>query len=365
MKIGIIGTRGIPNRYGGFEQFAEYIAPLLVQKGHEVTVYNSSLHPYQENEWHGVKIVRRQDAERRIGTAGQFLYDFNCIMHCRKSKYDIILQLGYTSSSIWSFLFPSRSCVITNMDGLEWKRSKYSNAVKLFLKYAEKIAATKSTALIADSPGIQDYLKTRYSKESYYIAYGAEVFSGNDSTALSQFQIEPFGYYMILARAEPENNVEVIIRGYLRSRTKQPLLIIGNFNNTYGLRLQNMYGGNSVRFMNAVYDITLLNQLRCFSLLYFHGHSVGGTNPSLLEAMASGALIAAHDNIFNRAVIGNNAFYFANETEVSQILNKTVPPDVRNSFTQMNKEKISTFYNWNKIAQQVEDCFFDVLEKRK
>ena len=122
MKIAILGTRGIPNYYGGFEQFAQHLSEYLVNKGHEIIVYNSHTHPYQEGEWNGVKIVHCKDPEDKIGAAGQFIYDLNCIIDSRKRDFDIILQLGYASSAIWYFLFPKKAIVITNMDGLEWKK---------------------------------------------------------------------------------------------------------------------------------------------------------------------------------------------------------------------------------------------------
>jgi len=165
MKIGIIGSRGIPNQYGGFEQFVEFVAPLLVERGHEVFVYNSSLHPYQPNSWKGVHLIKKFDPENKIGTIGQFIYDFNCILDSRKRNYDIILQLGYTSSGVWAFLFPKKPLIITNMDGLEWKRSKYSKLVQRFLKKAEKWAALSSDHLIADSIGIQTYLLEKYKND--------------------------------------------------------------------------------------------------------------------------------------------------------------------------------------------------------
>ncbi|MDP9229398.1 MAG: DUF1972 domain-containing protein, partial [Bacteroidota bacterium] len=140
MKIGIIGTRGIPNQYGGFEQFTEYVAPALVNKGHQVYVYNSSLHHFKEKSWKGVKLISCYDPENTLGTLGQFIYDFNCIRDARNRDFDIILVLGYSSSSVWSFLFPGKSIVVTNMDGLEWKRSKYSKLTQAFLKKAEKWA---------------------------------------------------------------------------------------------------------------------------------------------------------------------------------------------------------------------------------
>src|SRR5688500_16446735 len=133
LKIAILGTRGIPNNYGGFEQIAGYLSKGLVEKGHSVTVYNSHKHPYKESIWNGVEIVRCFDPEFLIGTAGQFVYDLNCILHVRKRRFDIILMLGYTSSSVWKDLYPKNAVLITNMDGLEWKRPKYSKPVRKFL----------------------------------------------------------------------------------------------------------------------------------------------------------------------------------------------------------------------------------------
>ena len=124
MKIAIIGTRGIPNHYGGFEQCAQYLALGLVKRGFEVIVYNSHDHPYQEKEWNGVQIVHCYDPEDKLGTVGQFIYDLICILDIRKRKCDVILQLGYTSSSVWGWLLPKKVVVTTNMDGLEWKRTK-------------------------------------------------------------------------------------------------------------------------------------------------------------------------------------------------------------------------------------------------
>src|SRR5690606_3336564 len=119
MKIAILGTRGIPNHYGGFEQFAEYFSVFLAEKGHEVYVYNSSSHPYQESTFKGVHLIHQKDPEDKIGTIGAFFYDYNCIKDSQKRDFDIILQLGYTSNSVWYFMLPKNSVIITNMDGLE------------------------------------------------------------------------------------------------------------------------------------------------------------------------------------------------------------------------------------------------------
>lgn len=361
MKIGIIGTRGIPNRYGGFEQFAEFISPLLVQKGHEVTVYNSSLHPQQFSEWKGVSIITQKDPENYLGTMGQFLYDLHCILNSRKQDFDIILQLGYTSSSIWGFLLPAKSKIITNMDGLEWKRSKYSSIVKHFLKLAEKWAVKNSHVLIADSIGIQQYISTTYQKNAVFIAYGAECFEAVDATSVLDFGLNPYQYNLLIARMEPENNIETIIKGHLLADSVKPLVIMGNITNKYGEQLKKKYNASTILFCNAVYDLNLLNHLRYYSSIYFHGHSVGGTNPSLLEAMASGALIAAHDNIFNRSVLGSDGFYFNTAEDVAGLLNPGFEKTRYSTLIQNNTTKIVEDYSWQKIANLLETCFSNAL----
>ncbi len=314
MRIGIIGTRGVPNRYGGFGQLAEYLSRELVKRGHSVAVYNSHDHEYQEKSWEGVQIIHCNDPEHKLGSFGQFIYDYNCIKDSRSRNFDIILQLGYTSSSIWFFLLPKQSKIATNMDGLEWKRSKYNWGVQQFLKVAEWLAAKTSDTLVADSPVIATYLKNKYKEDSIQIAYGAHLFNTPDQNVLTEFKLAPYQYDLIIARMEPENNIETIIKGRVLAKTKRKLIIIGNVNSTpSGLRWKQKYASDEIIFLGTVFDIQKLNNLRFFSNLYFHGHSVGGTNPSLIEAMASKSLICSHENEFNRAVLGEEAFYFEND----------------------------------------------------
>lgn len=365
MKIGIVGTRGIPNQYGGFEQFIEFVAPDLVKRGHEVYVYNSSLHPYKEKQYKGVHIITKYDPEDKIGTAGQFIYDFNCILDSRKRKYDVILQLGYTSSSVWTFLYPSSSLLVTNMDGLEWKRSKYSKPVQFFLQYAESWAARYSDALIADSRGIQQYLQEKYKKPSAFIAYGATPFNDADDSVPAQFGLEKYDYNMLIARMEPENNIETIIKGHLKAAKKRVLAIVGGTGNKYGKKLKSAYKSEWIRFLGPVYDMSRLNSLRYFSQFYFHGHSVGGTNPSLLEAMASGALIVAHDNIFNKSVLQNDAFYFSSPDDIARILDGPLSKSDCGTMIKNNIDRIAQEYSWQQITTALENYLTENLQNRK
>ena len=363
MKIGIVGTRGIPNQYGGFEQFTEFVSPELVRRGHEVYVYSSSQHPFKEKEWKGVKILHKFDPENKVGTTGQFIYDFNCIIDARKRNFDVILQLGYTSSSIWGFLFPQNTILITNMDGLEWKRSKYSKAVQNFLRKAEKWAVERSDYLISDSKGIQQFLLDKYNKPSCFIPYGAELAKEANEKLLFDFGVQRFDYNMVIARMEPENNIETIILGHLASDFNKPLIIIGSYTNKFGQYLKQKYSSEKIQFRGPLYDLQVLNSLRFFSNLYFHGHSVGGTNPSLLEAMASYCLIVANENIFNRSILQQDAFYFSSDKDVTTLLNQNI---IRHEFESMqinNADKILRQYSWNHIINLLENFLLHAMEE--
>jgi len=317
MRISIIGTRGIPNHYGGFEQCAEYLAAGLAKKGYEVTVYNSHNHSYQQNKWNGVNICHCYDPEYKMGTIGQFFYDLNCIRDLRKKKFDIVLQLGYTSSSVWGWLLPHNTVVTTNMDGMEWKRTKYSKKVQKFLMMAESLAVRFSDHLIADSTAIQKYLEEKYGRHTEHIPYGAEIFENSNPEVLTEYGLEQYGYDMLIARMEPENSIEMILDGVVKAGLTRPFLVVGGLKNKFAEYLQAKFlAYENIRFCGGIYDMDKLNNLRYYSNLYFHGHTVGGTNPSLLEAMASQSVICANDNQFNRAVVGDNALYFSDVDDV-------------------------------------------------
>ena len=364
IKLAIIGTRGIPNHYGGFEQFAEFLAKGLVERGHSVTVYNSHTHPYQKSSWNGVQIIHKKDPEDKIGTVGQFIYDFHCIRDLRNHNFEIVLQLEYNSSYIWHKLLPSNTVVINNMDGLEWKRTKYNKLTQKFLKFAEKLAAKSSDFLVADSIGIQDHLMNIHRLPSTYIPYGASVFDTPDSKILNEFNLEPESYNLVVARMEPENNIETIIHGHLKSTNKSKLLLIGNTDNKFGQYLQSIDQTGQIVFIGGVYDQTKLNNLRYYSKLYFHGHSVGGTNPSLLEAMASNSLICAHNNIFNKSILGDKAFYFDDDIDIQNLLDSNPNKNDYEKFITRNTDKITEEFSWETIITQYEELFIKAMETR-
>lgn len=364
LKIGILGTRGIPNNYGGFEQFAQYLSLGLLQKGHEVHVYNSSQHPYKEKEWNGVRIIHCGNLEHKFGTFGQFFYDLNCINDSRKRNFDILLHLGYTSDSIWHWRWPKKTVNIVNVDGMEWKRSKYNKATRKFLKLAASLAAKNAQVLIADSPRMQEHFFSTYGKKPVYIPYGAEVFTNINDSVPEEHGLIPRQYFLLIARMEPENNIEMIIRGYLISKHEFPLVVIGNMANRFGKYISAEYNHPHVKYKGQIFDQSALNNLRYFSAMYFHGHSVGGTNPSLLEAMACGCNIAAHNNVFNKAVLYKEADYFSTAGEIAMIINSPEDLSLVNERKRINLEKILTIYNLEKNIDDYEHAMLNACSKK-
>lgn len=365
MKIGITGSRGIPNNYGGFEQMAQFLSEGLACLGHEVFVYSPHHHPFQLSKWGRVNLIHCHDPGDRLGTAGQFIYDLNCIRDARRRDFDVLMHLGYTSDSIWHRLWPKPAINMVNMDGLEWKRAKYGRFTRRFLKWAESLAAQNADLLVADSTGIQEHLLKSHGMQSQFIPYGANLFTEPDPEHIKPYNLIPFSYSLLVARMEPENNIEMIIRGYLRSNRESPLVIVGNASNKFGRKVQTMYSDPRLLFISAIYEPTAINNLRWFSDTYFHGHSVGGTNPSLLEAMACNCNIVAHDNIFNRGVLENNADYFTNDQDVAAILAGNGNKEILSRRKKANLEKIASTYNWQKIIAAYEQLMKHALELRK
>lgn len=376
MKIAFVSTRGIPNNYGGFEQFAEYISVGMAQRGHEVVVYSPKFHPYQESTYKGVRIKHIYSPETWMGSSvGSFFYDFASLRDAlKKEDFDIIYEAGYTSiipAYIWfNVKKRKRPIFTTNMDGLENKRSKFSSMVRRFLDWEEKMAVKYSHYLIADNMGIHDYYKEKYGKESKFLAYGADIHDDFKAEYLEEFGLKSEEYYILIARLEPENNIVMAIEGYLHSKEngRRPLIVVGKTNTPHGKELVEKYGNErNVEFVGGIYDFKKLDSVRHFSKAYFHGHSVGGTNPSLLEAMAAGCFIFAHDNIFNRAVLKENAFYYPSADKVTEYLNRidTIAEGSKIQYTARNIEVIRNEYSWESLIDKHEKYFYWLLSQKQ
>ena len=373
MKIAFVSTRGIPNYYGGFEQFAEYVSVGLAKRGHEITVYSPHYHPYQEKEYKGVRIKHVYSPEKWMGgSIGSFFYDYACLKDALKREhFDIIYEAGYTSIIPAFIRFNVKDIkypiFTTNMDGLEYKRTKFNKWVQKFVFWEERMAVKHSHYLIADNMGIQDYYKEKYGKESKFLAYGANIYDNYKEDYLKEYGLERDKYLLVIARLEPENNLSMAIEGYIASKLydKMPLVIIGKTNTPYGKFLVDHYVNYAnIKFVGGIYDFDKINSIRYFSHAYFHGHSVGGTNPSLLEAMASSCFIMSHDNVFNHTVLGENALYYRNEKEVTSLLDRLeeLSSTYKSQFVTNNLEIIRTQYSWEKLVDEHEKYFLWMME---
>lgn len=357
LRIAILGTRGIPARYGGFETFAEQLSVRLVQRGFDVTVYaEADGMPPPDATHRGVRVRYRR--RPRWGAASVLAYDCACLWDARRG-YDLVYMLGYGAA--WACWWPRLwgTPVWINVDGLEWARSKWSAPARLYLRVMEWVATRAATRLIADADAIARRFRERYPRGApcTTIAYGADIVDPTHvSTApLATWGLTPGRYALVVARPEPENHVLEIVQGYLQHDGDWPLVVVGGVSGAtaYQRRLLALRS-DRIRFIGAIYDTVQLTALRAHAAVYLHGHSVGGTNPSLLESMACGSLVIAHDNPFNREVAGEGALYFANSAELAQKLKeagKVSQQELLRRRVQMSTQ-VQFRYSWDGIAAQ-------------
>jgi len=366
MKIAILGTRGIPNNYGGFEQCAEYLSIGLVEKGHQVTVYSPDFHPYKEEAYKGVQIIRKASPQSFFGNSvSNFIYDYLCFKDAVVKDFDIILELGLITASL-SIIFCNHQnkVIVTNLDGLEWKRSKWNNVVQKITKTLEKYGVKYSDYLIADNVGIQEYIKDEYNRNSEFIPYGAVDIIAPNPTCLKDFGLVPDNYLLSIARLEPENNLEIMFDGYIASQIKTPYFVVGDHLTQYGDFLKDKYRSTGIIFLGGIFNKHHLDNIRYYSSFYLHGHSVGGTNPALLEAMAASTFILAHDNDFNKSVINQNAYYFDSPKALAVLLNDKEIVNNKIEFAKNNLSRINEVYSWLIVVNQYESYFKRILDNK-
>lgn len=314
-KLLILGTRGIPASHGGFETFAEAFALDMVGRGWEVTVYCQvdEGEAITEIQWHGVRCVHIP--MKRRGAVGTILFDLKSVLHAIRQE-GVVLTLGY-NTALFSILHRLvRQINVMNMDGVEWKREKWSLAQKVWLYCNEWLGARLANHLIADNPEIRRHLQRHTSEQKItVIPYGAEPVANAPIEPLDQYGLTAGNYAILIARPEPENSILEVVRSYVSASPGMPLVVLGNYdvkNKAYHRQVLEAADDN-ILFLGAIYQQNIVRALRYHARFYIHGHTVGGTNPSLIEAMAVGKPVIAHDNVFNRWVLGDGGMFFADE----------------------------------------------------
>jgi glycosyltransferase involved in cell wall biosynthesis len=316
----IVGTRGIPAKHGGFETFAEDLSLFLTARGHKVTVYCQvdSASTLVVDDWNGVHRIEIPSANHSVGTIS---YDWATTMHCSRQE-GVVLTLGY-NTGVFSFIYRVRHLPnVMNMDGIEWKRGKWSLPQRCWLWFNEWAGARFANHLVADHPEIFKHLQrhTAAGKISV-IPYGADAVTSAPSDVLTEYQLARKGYYLLIARPEPENSILEIVKAFSSNWVSHPLLVLGDYSGGGQFKQQVLEAaGSNVRLAGAVYDRDVVRALRFHARGYIHGHRVGGTNPSLVESLAAGNAIIAHDNRFTRWVAGGKARFFSETEDLEEIL---------------------------------------------
>ena len=354
MHIAMIGTRGVPARYGGFETAIEEIGKRLVDKGHEITVYCRS--DDRSPEYLGMRRVVLPALKRK--QLETLSHSFLSMLHIQKRKPDVALVFNAANVPAMPLLRLRRIPTALHMDGLEWKRSKWGNVGRRYYLACERLGPKVAQALIADARGIQDYYRATYDVDTTFIAYGAEQDIEIDFTKLDDVDLTPGEYHLVVARFEPENHVDVIIEGYNRSAAVKPLVVVGSapFAKAYTQRVQSLAASDPrVKLLGAVWDQDLLNALYAGASSYLHGHSVGGTNPSLLRAMARGTPVTAWDVNFCREVLDDGGIYFDSPSGVAECLH-AVESDTEEARArgESARSRAKSGYRWDAVADDYE-----------
>lgn len=359
MKLTIIGIRGLPAAHGGFETFAEKLALFLVKRGWQVSVYcqeQGNDAPF-DSEWNGIELHHIPVAGS--GAFSTIVFDLKSIIHAVKfRKNTVCLTLGY-NTAIFNFLLRLNNMSnIINMDGIEWKRAKWSPVAKFWFWFNEWCGNFSSTKMIADHPRIQDHLGRLFNaKKIEMIPYGADYVDSFDQQVLDEYQLKFREYAIVIARPEPENSILEIVSSFSLKPRNLKLVVLGNYDkkNEYH-RLVVESASDEVLFLGAIYDKYKVSTLRYGALFYAHGHQVGGTNPSLVEALAASNPIVAHDNKFNRWVAGDSALYFSGAADLDQHITHLIESQSLCESLRSNAEKqYRSEFQWDRILCRYED----------
>ncbi len=335
-------------------------------KGWKVSVYcQEEEGDFYIDSWKGIE--RIHIPVKNKGALGTIIFDYKSVIHSLKTK-GLILTLGYNTALFNLFYVISKRKNVINMDGIEWKRDKWGAIAKTWFWMNERFGCWFGDHLIADHPKIKEHLATRVSKDKItMIPYGAYSITRDnaDKSVLEKYNLIEKKYFLVIARAEPENSILEIVKGFcFNSKRTEKLVILGNYDfqqNDYHKRVKEAANEN-VLFLGAIYDSLAVSSLRYFALAYVHGHTVGGTNPSLVESIGCGNAIIAHDNKFNRWVIAESGVFFKSDEECATRMdfissNENIRIDLENKAKVIFDER----FTWDLILSQYETLLGDWL----
>ena len=364
----ILGTRGVPAAHGGFETFAEYLSLYLVAQGWRVVVYCQEdcqkegtapvAGPLFIDTWQGVERVHIPVSQD--GPKGTIVFDWQATAHAARHR-DLCLTLGYNTALFCARLRLKGIPNLINMDGIEWSRAKWGAVAKTWFWLNDWAGCWLGDHLVADHPLIKAHLQSRVAPGKITtIPYGADALTHTHTHASTDpvhaLGLEPGRFLTVIARAEPENSLLDMVQGYSATPRGMPLVVLGNYqdNNAYH-RAVKAAASAEVRFVGAIYDKTVVQALRFHSAAYVHGHQVGGTNPSLVEALGAGNAVVAHDNRFNRWVAGEGAMYFNGAASFAKCMDTLLNnPAMLATLRQCGQRRFREAFTWPDVLGQYE-----------
>jgi glycosyltransferase involved in cell wall biosynthesis len=353
LKVAIIGTQGIPAQYGGFETLVEYITKYLSDRL-DITVFCSKEQKKKLIKYNESNLVYLPLSAN--GLQG-IIFDSLSIIKSYK-YYDKILVLG-SSNVVMSFMGKYRNKFLLNIGGIEWQRAKWGFFASLIIKYSEKISVKNTKYLIADNEGIKCYLLKKYNRESYLVEYGGDQAEriNEKEKYINKYPFLKKEYLLVVARIQKDNNIEMIIKSIINIK-KYKLVIVGNWEKSnYGKKIKQKYKKTeNIILIDAVYNKNEMNVLRTNTRIYIHGHSAGGTNPGLVEAMYMGLPIFCFDNSFNRYTTENKAVYF-DSLEKLQNLILSITDELLNEIAKYMKTIAERRYKWEIITNK----YFNII----
>jgi glycosyltransferase involved in cell wall biosynthesis len=365
LSIAMLGTRGVPARYGGFETAVEEVGRRLADRGHRVVVYCRTAGdddgPRPES-FLGMELVHLPAARKR--SLETLSHTALSVRHLLRHRTDAAILFNAANAPLLPVLRGAGIPVATHVDGLEWKRAKWGGGGRRYYRTAESLAVRWSDLLIADAQGIADYYRDEFSAPTTLLSYGAPLITpGHDR--LAELGVAPGGYHLVVARFEPENHVDVIVDGYRRSAATMPLLVVGSapYAAEYTERVHAL-ADERVRFLGGLWDQEQLDQLYANCFTYLHGHSVGGTNPSLLRAIGAGAAVLAYDVDFNREVTQSTGRYFSDAAGVAALLERAESDPATVALDGKRAAELAERYDWDDVADGYEELARALAERR-
>ncbi|RDH81208.1 MAG: glycosyl transferase [endosymbiont of Galathealinum brachiosum] len=356
-QVVVLGIRGVPAEHGGFETFAEYLCRYLIARDWNILVYcqEKGGGGIYQSEWEGV--TRIHIPVDIAGPLGTIIFDWKSVIHSLRQN-GVFLTLGY-NTAIFNALHRLKGKInIINMDGIEWKRQKWGVVSKAWFWLNERFGCWFGNHLVADHPCIEDHLAVRVSREKItMIAYGGCKITEANESALSEYGLEKNGYAILIARPEPENSILEVVTAFSAIKRSFKLVVLGSYQlegNAYHRAVVDA-ASDEVLFVGAIYDSEIISALRFFARVYVHGHQVGGTNPSLVEALGAGGAVIAHDNPFNQWVAKDAAVYFDGISSLEKLFDQfLIDDELVSPLKAAARRNFEANFQWDDILKQYE-----------